>query len=148
MRFYVPKQRKTSIIIVSLVDVMTVLLIFFAVATTFKKAQPILKIDLPEAGSGEKVPSQQPIVITVTPPPNERVLVNGEEIALQQLGARLKRERDKDPNVGIALQSDRKASFGLVVRIMDVARSAGFEQLPAFIDENKGAPGRLPTGGP
>jgi biopolymer transport protein ExbD len=140
MKFYTPKPRKTSIIIVSLVDVMTVLLIFFAVATTFKKTQPILKIDLPEAGSGEKAPSQQPIVITVAPPPNERILVNGEEVAIQQLGARLKKERDKDPNVGIALQSDRKASFGLVVRIMDVARSAGFEQLPAFIDQGKGAP--------
>ena len=135
MRFYVPKPRKTSIIIVSLVDVMTVLLIFFAVATTFKKSQPILKIDLPEAGSGEKAPSQQPIVITVTPPPNEKVYVNGQEISLQELGPRLKKEKEKDPNVGVALQSDRKSSFGLVVKVMDVARDAGFQQLPAFIEQ-------------
>ena len=142
MRFYVPKPRKASIIIVSLVDVMTVLLIFFAVATTFKKAQPILKIDLPEAGSGENAAGQQPVLITVSPPPNERIFLNGEEVALQQLGARLKKERDKDPKIGVALQSDRKASFGLVVKVMDAARAAGFEQLPAFIDQGKGPGGR------
>jgi len=64
-------------------------------------------------------------------------------ILVADLGARLKREREKDPKLGVALQSDKKASFGLVVRVMDVARAAGFEQLPAFIEqENRpaGAP--------
>ena len=144
MRFYVPQKRKPTIIIVALIDIMTVLLIFFAVATTFKKSHPILKIELPEAGSGEKASTQHPLLITITPPPNEKVYLNGQEIPLSQLESRLKEERKKEAEVTIALQSDRKASFGLVVKVMDVARKAGFEQLPAFIEQEK-AP---PPGGP
>lgn len=137
MKFYTPPRRKPTIVIVALIDIMTVLLIFFAVATTFKKNHPILKIELPEAGSGEKASSQQPLLITITPPPNEKVLVNGQETAISQLEGRLVDERKKNTGVGIALQSDKRASFGLVVKVMDIARKAGFEQLPAFIDQEK-----------
>lgn len=141
MKFYVPPKRKPTIVIVALIDIMTVLLIFFAVATTFKKSQPVLKVELPEAGSGEKASTQQPLLITLTPPPNERVYLNGQEVAIPQLESRLKEERRKNVEVNIALQSDRKASFGLVVKVMDIARKAGFEQLPAFIQPEKAPPG-------
>ena len=140
MKFYTPPRRKPTIVIVALIDIMTVLLIFFAVATTFKKSHPILKIELPQAGSGEKASTQQPLLITITPPPNEKVYLNGQEVQIPQLEARLKEERKKDEEVSIALQSDRKASFGLVVKVMDIARKAGFEQLPAFIEQEKGPP--------
>jgi biopolymer transport protein ExbD len=141
MKFYVPSRKKPTIVIVALIDIMTVLLIFFAVATTFKKSHPVLKIELPEAGSGEKTSSQQPLLISITPPPAEKVFLNGVEVPLSQLETRLREERKQNSVVSIALQSDRKASFGLVVKVMDVARKAGFEQLPAFIEQEKtGAP--------
>jgi len=143
MKFYVPARRKPTIVIVALIDIMTVLLIFFAVATTFKKTVPVLKVELPEAGSGEKAASQQPLLITITPPPSERVYLNGQEVPLPELEARLKAERKKNEHVAIALQSDRRASFGLVVKVMDISRKAGFEQLPAFIQ-----PEKAPAGSP
>jgi biopolymer transport protein ExbD len=141
MRFYVRAKRKPSIIIVSLVDILTILLIFFVVTTTFKKAQPIMKIELPEAGTAEKVPSHEPLIITLTPPPGEKIMVGGNEVPMAQLLQRLKAAREKNPEVKIALQSDKRASFGLVVRVMDIARRAGFDQLPAFIEQEKGKPG-------
>jgi biopolymer transport protein ExbD len=64
-------------------------------------------------------------------------------VPLLGLESRLKEERKKNPEVAIALQSDRRASFGLVVKVMDIARKAGFEQLPAFIQ-----PEKAPTGSP
>ncbi len=141
MKFHVRSKRKPTIIIVSLVDILTILLIFFVVTTTFKKTQPILKIELPEAGSGESVLAQEPLLITVAPAPSERILIGNEEIALNQLEARLKKERKSRPEIKIALRSDKKASFGLVVKVMDIARKAGFEQLPAFIEQEKAPPG-------
>ena len=44
MKFAVRKRRAPSIIIVSLVDILTILLIFFVVSTTFKKDQPEVQI--------------------------------------------------------------------------------------------------------
>lgn len=145
MRFHIRSKRKPTIIIVSLVDILTILLIFFVVSTTFKKIQPIMKVSLPEAGSADAVPSQEPVLITVTPPPSEKVFLNGREISLDDLGVRLRQEREKNPDVKIALQSDKKASFGLVVKVMDTARKAGFEQLPAFIEPDKAALGAPKT---
>ena len=49
MRIAVRKRRAPSIIIVSLVDILTILLIFFVVSTTFKKDQPEVQINLPES---------------------------------------------------------------------------------------------------
>ena len=46
MKFAVRKRRAPSIIIVSLVDILTILLIFFVVSTTFKKDQPEVQINL------------------------------------------------------------------------------------------------------
>ena len=46
MKFAVRKRRAPSIIIVSLVDILTILLIFFVVSTTFKKDQPEVEIHL------------------------------------------------------------------------------------------------------
>ena len=48
MKFAVRKRRAPSIIIVSLVDILTILLIFFVVSTTFKKDQPEVQINLPD----------------------------------------------------------------------------------------------------
>ncbi|MBV9464376.1 MAG: biopolymer transporter ExbD [Verrucomicrobiae bacterium] len=147
MRFY-PKtrsDRKPTIIIVSMVDIFTVILIFFIATTTFKKTQPVLKIDLPKAGaSSEKVSPDQPALIAITPPPNEKIFFNKEPIDLAGLEPKLRDARQKDPKVKIALEADQKASFGLVVKVMDVARKAGFEQLPAFIEPDK-KPGAAPA---
>ncbi|MGH7982352.1 MAG: ExbD/TolR family protein, partial [Candidatus Udaeobacter sp.] len=37
----------------------------------------------------------------------------------------------------LALQADRKASFGTIVRVMDELKAAGVKNLPAFTKEEK-----------
>src|SRR4030095_12779903 len=58
MKFAVRKRRAPSIIIVSLVDILTILLIFFVVSTTFKKDQPEVEINLPESKTATKAPAE------------------------------------------------------------------------------------------
>ncbi len=54
MKIAVRKRRAPSIIIVSLVDILTILLIFFVVSTTFKKDQPEVQINLPGIANGDE----------------------------------------------------------------------------------------------
>ena len=54
MRFYTRKKRTPQLIIVSLIDILAILLIFFIVSTTFRKEQPRLQINLPESKSDRK----------------------------------------------------------------------------------------------
>ena len=58
MKFAVRKRRAPSIIIVSLVDILTILLIFFVVSTTFKKDQPEVQINLPESKTSSSNPAE------------------------------------------------------------------------------------------
>ena len=58
MKIAVRKRRAPSIIIVSLVDILTILLIFFVVSTTFKRDQPEVQINLPESKTSTKASSE------------------------------------------------------------------------------------------
>src|SRR2546421_12345773 len=57
MNFAVRKRRGPLISIVSLVDILIILLIFFVVSTTFKKDQTPGQINLPETNNAQKKPS-------------------------------------------------------------------------------------------
>jgi len=37
----------------------------------------------------------------------------------------------------LALQADKKASFGTIIKVMDALKLAGVRNLPAFTDEGK-----------
>src|SRR3954462_5173653 len=130
MKFAVRKRRAPSIIIVSLVDVLTILLIFFVVSTTFKKDQPEVQINLPEAKTATAQPSEVDHAI-VTVDQNDQVKLDGQAIAVEGLEAAV-RDLPATKRSSLALQADKKASFGIIIRVMDALKLAGVKNLPAF----------------
>src|ERR1051325_7500370 len=86
MKFAVRKRRAPSIIIVSLVDILTILLIFFVVSTTFKKDQPEVQINLPDSQTATKAPSEnEPAVVSVNA--DDEVLLDGRPLPIEELEA-------------------------------------------------------------
>lgn len=139
MRFYVKPRRKPTIIVVTMIDIFCVLLIFFIVATTFRRSMPAVKIVLPEAKEGVAVSQTEPIILTVTA--NETIYLGSREVKMSELNAVFSELGKQSPQPLLALSADEKASFGLIIKVMDSAKAAGFSQLPAFIDQEK-PPGR------
>jgi biopolymer transport protein ExbD len=133
MKFYNKPRRKPTIIVVTMIDVFCVLLIFFIVATTFRKSLPAITIALPEAKAGATQNLTEPQVISVAP--NEKIYLNGKEITLMHLTETFIKWGKQNPQPPVALQADKKAPFGLIIKIMDAAKAAGFPQIPAFIDQ-------------
>ena len=135
MKFAVKKRRAPSIIIVSLVDVLTILLIFFVVSTTFKRDQPQVQINLPDAKTATAVPAELEHAI-VTVDQNDEVNLDGRAVAVDELEAAV---RDLPPTKrsSLALQADKKASFGVIIKVMDALKLAGVKNLPAFTNERK-----------
>src|SRR2546423_1789515 len=89
MKIAVRKRRAPSIIIVSLVDILTILLIFFVVSTTFKRDQPEVQINLPDAKPATKASSElEHAVVSVSE--NDEVRLDGQVIAVDQLEAAVK----------------------------------------------------------
>jgi biopolymer transport protein ExbD len=130
VKFAVRKRRAPSIIIVSLVDILTILLIFFVVSTTFKKDQPEVQINLPESKTATAQPAELEHAI-VSVEANDDVKLDGQMIAVEQLEGAV---RDLPParKSALALQADKKASFGTIIKVMDALKLAGVKNLPAF----------------
>jgi len=86
MKIAVRKRRAPSIIIVSLVDILTILLIFFVVSTTFKRDQPEVQINLPDAKTATKASSElEHAVVSVSE--NDEVRLDGQVVAVDELEA-------------------------------------------------------------
>jgi biopolymer transport protein ExbD len=130
MKFAVRKRRAPTIIIVSLVDILTILLIFFVVSTTFKKDQPQVDINLPESKTSTSKPAElEHAILSVDA--SDGVQLDGKAIAvddLQQAVNDLPAERKST----LVLKADEKASFGIIVKVMDALKLAGVKNLPAF----------------
>src|SRR5213078_968127 len=133
MNFAVRKRRAPSIIIVSLVDILIILLIFFVVSTTFKKDQPEVQINLPESKTATKAPAELEHAI-VTVDEADAIKLNDRPLDVNELESAV-RNLSQTQKASLALQADRKASFGTIIKVMDALKLAGVRNLPAFTRE-------------
>ena len=130
MKIALRKRRAPSIIIVSLVDILTILLIFFVVSTTFKKDQPEIQINLPESKTAANAAAElEHAIVSVSE--NDEIRLDGRIISAEELETSV---RDLPParKSALALQADKKASFGTIIKVMDALKLAGVKNLPAF----------------
>ena len=132
MQFYTRKRRSPFINIVSLIDILAILLIFFIVTTNFRKPQPRLQINLPDAKSAEvaAVESSQPLVLCVKSA--AEITLDEKPVKLEALALALQEARKTHPARSIDLQADREAPFGVVVKTLDALKAAGLKDVPAF----------------
>jgi biopolymer transport protein ExbD len=135
MKFAVRKRRAPLIIIVSLVDILIILLIFFVVSTTFKKDQPEVQINLPESKTAQKLPGEHEHAI-VSIDQNDGVKLDGRAITVDELEGAVN-GLPEGRKSALALQADKKASFGTIIKVMDALKLAGVRNLPAFTHEEK-----------
>jgi biopolymer transport protein ExbD len=135
MKFAVRKRRAPSIIIVSLVDILTILLIFFVVSTTFKKDQPEVQINLPESKTATSAPAEiEPVILAISE--NDEIKLDGKAIAVEDLETEV-RNLSETRRTSLALKADKKASWGITIKVMDALKLAGVKKLPALTNGEK-----------
>src|SRR4026208_1187584 len=123
MNFAVRKRRAPSIIFVSLVDILTILLIFFVVSTTFKKDQPEVQINLPDAKTATKAPAELEHAI-VTVDQNDDIKLDGRAILADELENAV-RDLPEPRKASLALEGGKKASLGTNNKMDDALKLAG-----------------------
>ena len=140
VKFYAKKRRQPAIVILSLIDILAILLIFFIVTTTFRKNQPQLEINLPESKSASPSPdaTQEPALLQVRS--ESEILLDGTPATIQNLASQLATWKSLHPNTPLALQADRDAPFGLIVKVLDALQSAGIQNIPAFAQDQEMIP--------
>jgi biopolymer transport protein ExbD len=135
MKFAVKKRRAPSIIIVSLVDILTILLIFFVVSTTFKKDQPEVQINLPESKTATNNSAELEHAI-VTVDKDNNIKLDGKSVSGDELEEAV-RNLPPTRKSSLVLQAADEASWQTIVKVMDALKLAGVKNLPAFTREQK-----------
>ena len=136
-----PRRRPVPAIpIVSLIDIMVILLIFFIATTTFKKQKMEVKISLPssKALGGAAPAAETRATITVTK--EQKVFLEGNAVEVDQLATAIESLKNARPGLKLELEADTEANLGLLVKIWDALRDSGIEinDVPARI-QRKGS---------
>lgn len=137
MRFYVRQKRLPTVIIVSLIDIFAILLIFVIVTTTFRRQQPEVVIKLPEsrtATASENV--HDPVVLSISE--REEIFLDQKPVSVDSLATAIKSIIAETPDRPLALNADKKAPFGLIIRVLDILKEAGVRtNVSAFTDSTQ-----------
>lgn len=132
MKFLTHKRRNPpSIIIVSLIDVLIVVLIFLMVTTTFKN-QPAVKLTLPESSQSKAGARDENVPLVVTIDKAGPLFLDQQPVSMDRLTERLVAAVKQKPDLRLAINADKEAPFGLIIKVMDAAKAANIKLVSAF----------------
>jgi biopolymer transport protein ExbD len=125
VRFRKASRPAVAINIAPLVDVIFLLVIFFAVSTTFLETAG-LKLELPTSSSTAE---REPRELTVLLSAEGALSFEGDTLEHDELQQRLRAALEDSERKIVVLRADTNTPHGEVVRVMDLIRESGAEGL-------------------
>ena len=125
--FRKPRARKqVDLNVTSLVDVLFLLLIFFTLTSTFKRAGEI-NLQLPKSTTGQPTASganQEPVDLVLTE--KGTLFLDGSPTTFDAVLPRLRAAHARQPDRQVMIEAEERVGHGEVVRLLDAVRTAGF----------------------
>jgi biopolymer transport protein ExbD len=103
-----------------LIDIVFLLLIFFAITTTFLE-QSGMDLELPESSTAE---ATEAVTILVEVGSSGEIRLEGDTVTIEQLVARVEALSTED-KARITVRADRTIEYGLAVQVVDALRRGG-----------------------
>jgi len=125
MKLLSKDKKKILLNITPLVDVLLILIVFFAITSTFLE-QPGIKLQLPKAASSDLQKIEKAVLIISK---NSELFFRDKNISLDELPGILEVAMETSLDKSLIISADEKVEHGLVVSIMDLARQNGVEKL-------------------
>lgn len=134
MKIYTKRRQKPTVPIITLIDILAILLIFFIVTTTFKTKESLVKVNLPR--SSEMAATGDATLRTALALGKDGSVSLGEQVVpMEGLAAALTQYKQANPEGELELKADEGAPLGLMIDVWDAATKAGIEigELPLRI---------------
>lgn len=125
MEFDRSKKIKNHLDISPLIDIVFLLLIFFILTSNFIM-QPGIKITLPTAKSA-RPQEKQKIIVFISE--NNDLFLNEKDVSISALEGVLESELKEAGSKIVVLKADGNINLGLAIRVMDIAKEAGAEDV-------------------
>ncbi len=128
-------RKPRPITVISLIDVMFVLLLFFMIAGHLEKT-PVVPVELPRADSGQLL-DQGPIEVLLGR--YDEIIINDEMVAPTEVQGELKNQLKVNPERVITIKADASLEANKLVTFMASVRAAGGINLSLVTDSGSGA---------
>ena len=123
MNFYTRKRSLPAVPIISLIDILAILLIFFIATTTFKKRESLVNVTLPQSSEMEATPERsQRVSLTLTR--EEEIFLGDVPVPLDSLAEALREFKTANPEDKLELKTDQDVPIRFVVEVWDAAKRA------------------------
>lgn len=123
------KQRLVSDInITPFTDVILVLLVIFMITTPLI-SEANIKINLPEAKSGESAGKGRPTQAEITITAEGAVHLNGKRVTRKELKEQVAAMHDNNPGLSVTVRSDKSVKFQEIVKVLDPLAEIGITRL-------------------
>jgi len=119
MKLKTVKSKTLTLNMTSLIDVLFILIIFFAVSSTFLE-QPGIELNLPEAESSETYTTQKIIIYADK---DKNLFLNDQLISTNTLVEEIKKLGTLSEESSIVLKADQEVDHGDIIKIMDILRT-------------------------
>ncbi|MGB5465785.1 MAG: biopolymer transporter ExbD [Sedimenticolaceae bacterium] len=114
-----------------LLDVVFIILIFFVVTASFVKDTGV-DVDRPSAQSAVH---KERTLVHIASTAQEQVWIDDRNVGITGVRARLERLHAQNPEGGVVIQADRRATTGLLVAVLDQVRLAGIDEIAIAADQ-------------
>ena len=118
MKISSSQTKKATLNMTSLIDVLFILIIFFAVSSTFLE-QPGIEIELPNAESAETHTAHKVILYIDK---DNNLFLNDQLISINIVIEEINKFGKLSTEQSIVLKADTKVSHGKIIEIMDILR--------------------------
>ena len=131
MKFRRNRREPTRVDVTPLIDIIFQLVLFFMVSTTFVTS-PGINVDLPRSSTESLLNQEEDLHIWMTD--SGVVYLDKQPVDFASLKTILEQRATSDPTTRVIIEADTKVEHGLVVGVMDLARSIGLERLAIATD--------------
>ncbi len=119
------RKSESEVNLTPMLDVVFIMLIFFIVTASFVKESGI-EINRPGASTAVRKEKGN-ILIAISA--NNEIWMNRRQVDPRALRANIERAHAENPQGSVIIQADKDAKTGLLVKVMDAARSAGVKSI-------------------
>jgi len=124
------RKSESEVNLTPMLDVVFIMLIFFIVTASFVKESGI-EINRPGASTAVRKEKGN-ILIAISA--NNQIWMNRRQVDPRALRANIERAHAENPQGAVIIQADKEAKTGLLVKVMDAARSAGVKSISLAAD--------------
>ncbi|MCE2595038.1 biopolymer transporter ExbD [Motilimonas cestriensis] len=114
-----------------MLDVVFIMLIFFIVTTSFVRESGV-EVNRPKAASASE---QKNAGVFIAVKENGEIYLDRKQLDVQKVHSVLERIIAERGEVGLVIQADQMARHGVVVKVMDAAKSAGIKQISVAAEQ-------------